>query len=344
MQSYPQVAGGVWRPAVGSPTIDGMRLDDMIFEGRLGPELGLPSDRPFTTRMANEAGVTGRTLAKLVTAGLLRRPIKGVYLATEAGDSLALRAACLRLCAPEDAVVVDRHAGWLLGAEMILAPGEHLALRPVSLFLPAGRGRLRNVLSSSGERTFRPDDTTEIHGVRVTTPLRTAWDLGRVRWTSEAIAGLDAMHRLQAYEVGEFLDGIERFRGQRWVTTLRTIGPLADGRSESPPESILRLRCIEASFPVTPQVEVRRGAELLGRLDLGNEQLMAGVEYDGAEWHTSPKQLAHDRDRRTDLREAGWLIDAFTKVDLFGQGADPETRIRRLHRTALDRRGSRLAG
>ncbi|WP_395691826.1 hypothetical protein [Nocardioides sp.] len=33
---------------------------------------------------------------------------------------------------PDDYVVVDRLAGWSLGAEMILGPGEHLHLRPLS--------------------------------------------------------------------------------------------------------------------------------------------------------------------------------------------------------------------
>jgi len=319
-----------------------MNLDDMILDGLLSDELGLPRDAPFTTRMANEAGLDGRRLQQLVSVGLLRRPVKGVYWATELGDSLALRIAALKLVVPEDCIVVDRHAGWLLGAEMALAPGEHLSLRPLSLFRPPGHGRLRNDITRSGERRLRQTEVIELGGLRVTTPLRTAWDLGRVRWTSEAIAGLDAMHRLRAYDIGEFLDGIERFRGQRWVTTLRTIGPLADGRSESPPESVLRLRCIEAKFPVTPQVNVRRGADFLARLDLGNEMLRAAVEYDGVEWHSDPKQQERDRQRRSEIRDEGWLVEVFTKQDLFGQHADPEPRIRRLHHEALRRRGLQI--
>jgi len=118
--------------------------------------------------------------------------------------------------------------------------------------------------------------------MQVTTPLRTAWDLGRVRWTDEAISGLDALFRLRAFTREEFLAGIERFAGMRWVTTLREIGPFADGRSESPGESVLRLRCIEAGLHVEPQVEVYDGDVLLGRLDLLNEDLPLGVEYDGS--------------------------------------------------------------
>ena len=68
----------------------------------------------------------------------------------------------------------------------------------------------------------------------------------------------------------------------RWVTTLRAIAPLADGRAESPGESVLRLRCIECGLKVEPQVEVWVGGFLVARLDLASVELLLAVEYDGA--------------------------------------------------------------
>lgn len=306
---------------------------------------GFPLDigQPFTTAMAERAGLGRWHLGRLVSEGLLRQPLRRVYLATEVGDSLALRAAALRLVAPPDCVVVDRHAGWLLGAQMVLAPGEHLELRPLSLFRPSGHGRLRNGISRSGERWLRETDVVEVEGLRVTTPLRPAWDLGRVRWPDEAISGIDAMHRLGAYTQAEFLDGIDQFRGQRWVTTLRAIAPIADGRSESPGESVLRLRCHESGLAMTPQVEVRRGSTFLARLDLANPELECAAEYDGAEWHATPEQLGRDRERRAAVRAEGWLVEAFRKDDLFGHSANADQRLRALRRSALARRGRWLA-
>ena len=122
----------------------------------------LPTSAPFTTGQAFSAGLTARNLRSLVDVGLLRRPVRGVYLACQAGDSPALRAACIRLVVPDGAVVCDRHAGWLHGATMVLAPNEHLELRPVSVFRLRGMGRLRNDLSASGERDLRPDDIEEL--------------------------------------------------------------------------------------------------------------------------------------------------------------------------------------
>lgn len=319
-----------------------MDIDQMIATGELGADFPLSALGPFTYTMALEAGIDRHDLSRLCTEGLLRRPIKRVYLPTQLGDSLALRAASLKLVVPDDCVVVDRHAGWLLGAQMVLAPGEHLELRPLSVFRPAGHGRLRNEISTSGERNLTPEDVMEVGGMRVTTPLRTAWDLGRVRWTDQAISGLDAMFRLGRFDRAEFLDGIDRFRRMRWVTTLRAIGPLADGRSESPGESVLRLRCIECHLEVTPQVEVYRGAVHLGRLDLADPAAELGFEYDGAEWHSSPEQLDHDRARRRDIEDDGWLIKVFRSDDVFGRARTCESALIQARQEARARRGLRV--
>lgn len=318
-----------------------MDLDQMLWAGRLTEAFPLPLDQPFTRRDALEAGISRRVLDRLLTDGLIRRPVKNVYVGTHVADSPALRAACLRLVVPDDCVVVDRHAGWLHGAPMVLAPGEHLGLRPLSIFRPSGHGRLRNSLAASGERNLTRTDVMEIDGIAVTTPIRTAWDLGRVRWTDEAIAGLDSMLRLGAFSREEFLAGIERFRGMRWVTTLRAIGPLADGRSESPGESVLRLRCIEANVRVVPQVEVWRDGRLLGRLDLAAEDLLLAFEYDGVEWHSSPEQRMRDRERQHDLEGAGWLIRALARDDVFGRTRACDRIIREAAHQARVRRGLR---
>ena len=283
----------------------------------------LPLEFPFTTRQAKHHGVSPENLTVLCREGLLRRMLRGVYVAAQAGDSIPLRAEALRLVVPDDCVVCDRHAGWLHGATMVLQPNEHLELRPISVFRPSGHGRLRNGLTDSGERNLTREDVVELHGLRVTTPVRTAWDLGRVRYTEPSISALDAMLRLGAFTKEELLAGVERFRGMRWVTTLRAMAPVADGRSESPGESVLRLRWIECQLPTpTPQLEVFRGESFLARLDLANLEIRFAAEYDGAEWHSSPEQQAHDRERRSQVSDEGWLVRPFTSANLYGRQAN----------------------
>jgi hypothetical protein len=295
----------------------------------LRADFPLPLDRPFTSATAAAAGVQRQQLHRLANAGYLRRMVKGTYVANAVPDSTALRCQAIGLIVPEDCVVVDRHAGWLLGAEMILAPNEHLDVRPISVFRPAGMGRLRNGLTDSGERNLTEADVVELNGIRVTTPLRTACDLGRVRWTDRSISAMDAMLRLGSFTHQELLSEVERFRGMRWVTTLRTMAPLADGRSQSPGESVLRLRWIEARIgPPEPQLKVWRDGRLLAVLDIGSEELRYAAEYDGAEWHTSEEQRRHDRERRQAVGDEGWVIDAFACDDVFGPRARPDLRLR----------------
>jgi hypothetical protein len=297
-----------------------MMIKPLLDQPFLDGTFPLPVDEPFTSAMAYGAGITRANLVRLTDLGLLRRPIRGVYLSTGVGDSPLVRAKCLRLVVPPDCVICDRHAGWLHGAEMILAPNEHLELRPISLFRPSGCGRLRNALSDSGERNLVVADLVEVHGLLVTTPIRTAWDLGRVRSREQALAGLDAMLRLNVFTHEELLDGITRFRGMRWVRTLRALAPLADGAAASPGESVLRLRWLDRGLPRPQlQVEVWVDGVLVAVLDIAHEELRFAAEYDGAEWHGSPEQQEHDRRRRELVREQGWVVTPFVVSDVFGR-------------------------
>jgi hypothetical protein len=294
----------------------------------LDSSCNLPLDVPFTAAVARAEGVPRHLLTRWCQQGLLRQPIRRVYVSSALPDSPLLRAQCLILVTPDDCVICDRHAGWLHGAEMVLAPNEHLHARPISMFRPSGNGRLENGIVISGERNLIPSDITEVLGLPVTTVLRTAWDLGRVRRREDAISALDQMFRLPGFPVEVFLAGVERFRGMRWVTTLRVIAPLADGRAESPPESILRLYWIDAGLPwPVPQLEVWVDGVLIARLDIGNLKIRYAVEYDGVEWHSSPAQIAHDRRRRLAVREQDFTVDVFTKASVFGQHRDVEARL-----------------
>lgn len=280
-------------------------------------------DGPFTYADARAAGVSRQALGQLCQLGLLRRPVKGVYVVSQLGDSVELRARALRLVVPEDAVVCDRHAGWLHEAEMVLAPGEHLELSPISVFRPSGMGRVRTDLADSGERNLRPEDVVDLHGLRVTSPLRTAWDLGRQRSRDRALSGLDAMLRLAVFDISELVSGVPRFAGMRWVTVLRELAPLADGRSESPGESVLRLRWIDLGLPTPrPQTPVVLPSGRVVYLDLGNEQVRFAAEFNGVEWHTSDDQRAHDAKRLAEVENEDWVVKPVVSANLWGPKQD----------------------
>jgi hypothetical protein len=242
---------------------------------------------------------------------------------------------------PGDAVVTDRTAGWLHGAPMILAPGDHVEVPALSMYRPPGL-RLRGKLVDSGERTFRDDDVVTVGGVLVTTPLRTACDLGRLLHRDQGMAALDALHRSGGFTVPELVAAVERFRGQRGVRRLRDLAPLTDGRSESPGESVLRLRWRDCSdLPVpNPQIPVR-GPDGPCFLDLGVEALRYAAEYDGAAWHTEETR-EHDERRRDWLRRhQGWIIDVLRAPNVYGRAQDADVILRRGIAAARRRFGSR---
>ena len=276
---------------------------------------------PFTRRMALEAGISHRRLQAMVADHQLRHPIENVYIAAQAPDDIPTRIAMLRLVVPQGCFIVDRTAAWLHGATMALAPNDHLTPPRISMFRHAERGRLRNGLSRSGERTLLARDLMEIGGMCVTTPLRTALDLGRFLSRDQALACLDALVRLGFFSVEELLAEVPRMARQRGVRQLRALAPLVDGRSQSQGESVLRLRWLDAGLPRPQlQIEIREAGRVVYFLDIGLEELLLAVEYDGAEFHSRETDVTYDAARRkwlTDRR--GWLIRPFVGDDIYGR-------------------------
>jgi very-short-patch-repair endonuclease len=298
----------------------------------------LPTDRPFTHRRAVELGISREVLRRMVRVGLLRRVLKGVYVDAAADDGLLLRCRAVALVVPNTAVVTDRTAAWLHGIDA-LRPGDHLVPPPVEVFQLPGHTRVRTTATSGGERTLLPRDVEVVHGVRVTTPLRTALDLGRLTRRDHAIAALDALLGLGRFTHDDLLRDVERFRRQRGVVQLRELAPIADGRAESPGESVLRLRWLDTSLPRPDlQVEVRENGLLRARLDLAVPDLRFAVEYDGWDWHSSAAQRAHDRQRRDWLRAHGWTVVVLTRREVFEQPHLAAQRIREALLPLLTRR------
>lgn len=294
--------------------------------GLLDNDFPLPLDGPFTIAQAVRAGASRFVIGRLVELGLLRRILKGVYVAAQVPDDLLLRARALGLVVPADATIVDWTACWLHAG--VLPPGDHLRVPPVSMFRSAGRGRLRNNLCTSGERTFQERDLAVVGNLVVTTPLRTVLDLGRLASRDWALAGMDALLRHGGVRREELLDEIERFRRQRGVVQLRDLAPRADGRAESPGESVLRLRWTDLRTLPQPEPQVPicgpDGREIY-RIDLGVEDLLFGAEYDGEEYHSSETDRDHDVARRRDLdRSFGWLVKSVRRENVFGATRDVE--------------------
>lgn len=292
-------------------------VDDIL---PLWSGLELPLGEPFTTAQARAHGVLPDQLRRLCRDGVVRRVFRGVYIDAAAEDDLTSRARALRLVVPPTAVVTDECAAWVRGIDL-LARNDHVIPPPLTVYQPLERTRVRRPGTTGGRRTLLARDLETVHGLQVTTGLRTALDLARLRSRERGLAALDALRRAGGFDVPEMEREVLRFKGYRGVRRLRELIPLSDPRAESPAESVMRLRWLGARLPaVTPQIPVPNawGVEIY-RLDLGVPELRYAAEYDGRAWHSSPEQREHDRRRRAWLREQrGWVIDVLGYEDVFG--------------------------
>ncbi len=185
--------------------------------------------------------------------------------------------------------------------------------------------------------TLLPEEVRVVAGVPLTTPERTAFDIGRRKATGMAIAHLDALMRATGTKANEVLRVADRHRGARGLKQLETALELVDPGSQSPKETWLRLLLIRAGLPrATTQIPVMTGGGAqMYYLDMGWEELMVAVEYDGEQHRLDRWQYTKDIRRSEALDRLGWIVVRVTASDR------PPDIIRRV-RDALDFRASKL--
>jgi hypothetical protein len=157
---------------------------------------------------------------------------------------------------------------------------------------------------------LRDDEICVAQGMPVTTPARTAFDLGRRDRLETAIIRVDSLANAAGLKPDDVEAVAENHHGARGMVQLRRVVELMDGGAESPQESRTRLLLIAAGFP-NPQTQIRVVDEygsFVGRADMGWEDWKVGIEYDGPQHWTDPEQHARDIDRLAELAAQGWVI------------------------------------
>jgi hypothetical protein len=280
--------------------------------------ISLP-DRPFTWVEARRLGLTHKLIDQLISARQLERVLKGVYQCAEVPDTAETRLEAARLVIKPHVVICDRTAAWLHGLDAFEIR-EHAAGPPIDTCVLTEGSRVRRDGCNGTRRALESSDVMSMEGLLVTTPLRTAHDLGRQLRPTAALAALDGFLRLGQFAANELNLGLDRYIGQRGIVQLRRLAPLASPLADSPGESWTRMSVIDAGLPVPElQIEVRADGMLVGRLDMGYAMLQVAAEFDGVAYHSSPWQRAHDARRRADMEALGWRIIVVRKEDF---GAD----------------------
>jgi very-short-patch-repair endonuclease len=162
-----------------------------------------------------------------------------------------------------------------------------------------------------------PGEMQDLDGVRVTTPMRTAYDLARRDDLVEGVVAVDALSRTHEFDPDLLLHFAVHHRGTRGNDQIATVLAHADRRSGSPMETRLRMLVLQAGLP-RPEVQwvvQDDQARTAVWLDLAYPEYMIGVEYEGA-GHTEPDAVLRDIARYTGLVDKGWRIYRYTKHDI----------------------------
>ena len=237
--------------------------------------------------------------AGTVTPRILRsqcdRVYRDVYVRTGGTMTAADRAVAAWLWSGRQSTLVGLSAAALHGSKWIDPQ------------LPAEVNR-RNGKPAAGILVHRDEllgDEVQLTGpLLVSTPARTAFDLGRRPGLTLAVVRVDALANATGLRAEGIVSLVARHSGVRGLRQLRTVIAVMDGRAESPQETRTRLLLVAAGLP-PPRTQIVVDD---WRLDMGWEEFKVGVEYDGVQHWTDSRQHQRDIDRHAKLLARGWRI------------------------------------
>jgi hypothetical protein len=255
------------------------------------------STTPFVGSEAILAGTwTKRELRRSCT-----RVYRDVYQRRGSALTARDRAVAAWLWSGKKAVVAGNSAAALLGAEWVdpHRPAELVSdrKRPPRLIVT------RNETLSAGEAAL-------VGGVPVTSAARTAFDLGRRPGLVAAVIAMDSLARATGLIADDVEPLLTAHQGARGTKQLRRALPLVDAGAESPQETRTRLVLIRGGLP-RPQTQIvvrNMWGAVVARIDMGWEQWLVGVEYDGQQHWTDPRVRANDIERTAELERRGWRL------------------------------------
>ncbi len=266
--------------------------------------------------VGSHALAEGVLTRRQLESGLYRRVLRNVYADPGLRHDHRLRARAAALLMPAEAALGGRSAAAWFGAPFSSSADPVLVVVPRTCRWRGPRGVQVHRTDVRPAEIWQDED-----GVRVTTAVRTAWDVATLEPTAAAVALLDGMlrHGRQAADglsVAALAAGFVRRSGQWGSRRANALLPLVDDRAMSPPESRVRVACHVAGLPhPVPQFRVYEDGVLLGQVDLAWPEAKLIVEYEGA-YHFDGVQIDKDDARYDRLVQAGWQVVRLSSVDL----------------------------
>ena len=277
----------------------------------------------LTSAQARRCGLAKNDLRRLVRQGEWLRPHRGVYVVRSlipedrGPDRLRCVVMVAQLALGPPACAAGRTAARLWGMRGL----ERWGGREVHMAVPELRVQRRLAGVKLHGWDVRPEETTVVGGgVRVTDPGRTLRDTLPGLDRDTAVCLMDSALNQGLLRKQEVVALNDALQGRRGCVDVRRWWGLADGRSQSPLETRIRLVCRDGGLP--PDELQRRFTDSDGRtvavVDFWWEGPRLIGEADGIGPHSTPRALAGDRERQNALQ---WLypgvrIVRFTWADL----------------------------
>jgi very-short-patch-repair endonuclease len=262
--------------------------------------------------MAQAAGLSDRQLRHPAVARLSR----DTYLPRALSRDPSHRVAAVLLTAPAGAVLSHLTAAVLWGLQIPSGRGGDVR---VDLTVPMASRAESRADRRIHRMPIAVEEVTRRGAFTLTTPSRTWRDLAAVLQpgallavTDQLIAGLCTPADLQRQ--------MDRRPYGRGIARARAVLPVADPRSESPMESVLRWLIRAAGLPA-PELQfavLSAAGVFLGRADMAWPDRKVIVEFDG-NVHRERDVFVNDLRRQNELVAAGWTILRFSSADVLGR-------------------------
>jgi hypothetical protein len=250
------------------------------------------------------------------------RKLRGAYLMPGFEDDALMHARAIQLVRPK-LVASHQLAAAIHKFDLVHPPRLDFTGTDKSRIDVPGGHLYRWLLSSA--------DIVELAGVRVTSPLRTAIDLMRLRDRDTAVIAIDPALRRGDVTLFEIAERLEYLAGERGIKQAWKAFICLDPKSGSPTESKTRLIMWDLKIYPASQVPVIDAEGNLRYFDL----LVEGVvfEPEGSRYHSSDE--AHEADTRRfnalaiAARSCAYDFVRLTFRDVFGDRLGTERLILR---------------
>ena len=274
-------------------------------------------------RVGDESAAVGDAMRRAARRGDMRRVHRGAYvgaehwkgLGPEARHRVEVRAALA--AARSDVLVSHQSAAVVWGLPVVGAP-----LRRVHLtFVGASGGVSRGAVSRHVTSASPPESMVD--GIRVTSAGRTVVDLARAAGLLAGVVAADAALRAKLVTPGQLAEELEAAGKGRGVRVARDVVAFADGLSESPGESLSRVRMRQLGLPgPVLQREFSDHVGFVGRVDFWWEDVRVVGEFDGrakyeqdGDIEAERRRLWEEKLRENRLRATGATVARWTWAD-----------------------------